>query len=64
MITVNKSENIGNTFIGVLVTAFGDKANFVVEPFMQYGNCGTIEVNGMAYDWFDRGKSFEFLVAE
>lgn len=63
---INKSENIGTTFIGLICTAF--QCNFssvLIDPVMQsaQNGCGTIEVAGMAYDWFDRGESIEFIEA-
>ena len=65
-IIVEKSKNIGTTFNGIIATAFPmvDTRLIKVDPFMQCGNCGTIEVNGMAYDWFNRSDRFEFMVAE
>lgn len=63
---IKKSENIGTTFIGLICAAFNCQfSSVLVDPFMQFAKngCGTIEVAGMAYDWFDRGDSIEFIEA-
>jgi hypothetical protein len=66
MITVQKSANIGNTFIGLVCTAFNLKdARQVSMPYdMQHGGMGTVIVKDTAYDYRDRGDSVSFFKAE
>jgi len=65
-IIIEKAKNVGNTFNGIIATAFPgvESKQIKVDPFMQCGNCGTIEVAGVAWDWFNRADRFEFMVAE
>jgi len=65
-IIIEKSKNLGTTFAGIIATAFplADARQIKVDPLMQCGNCGTIEVNGEAFDWFNRADRFEFMKAE
>ena len=62
MKTISKSQNIGNTFIGLVMAAFGldDQRKIKVDYSLQFSSCGTIEVLGVSYDWFDRGDSLSF----
>jgi len=63
---INKAQNIGTTFVGLICSAFKcDYGCVLVDPFMQSPEkgCGTIEVAGFAYDWFDRGDAIEFIEA-
>jgi len=62
---ISKSQNLGNTFSGILAAAFPsvDARLIKVPAHMQSGRCGTVEVDGVGYDWFDRGDSYEFMVA-
>lgn len=62
MKTISKSENIGNTFVGLVMAAFGldDQRKIKIDYSLQFSSCGTIEVLGASYDWFDRGDSVSF----
>lgn len=66
MITVNKSANVGNTFIGLVCTAFNLKDSRLVSvPHdMQYDNLGTVIVAGVHYDFSDRGDLVSFFKAD
>lgn len=66
MIAIKKQENIGNTFLGLVCAAFGvsSSSSVTIDAEYQHGSCGTVEVCGVAYDWFDRGESVEFLEAK
>jgi hypothetical protein len=61
-----KSENKGNTFNGLIMTAFDlkNQRSIKADTFAQLDGMGTIEVDGKAYDWFDRGDSVVFAAAE
>lgn len=63
-ITVNKSENIGVTFDGLVATAFPGtkKINMSLNPVGR--NCGTVSVDGVVYDWVDHGEYVNFMRAE
>lgn len=62
---VLKSQNVGNTFYGILAVAFPsvDGRLIKLRAEMQHGNCGTVEIDGVGYDWFDRGDWYEFVEA-
>lgn len=66
MITVQKSANLGNTFIGLVCAAFNlqDARQVSMPHDMQYGNLGTVLVAGTAYDYSDRGDNVVFYEAE
>lgn len=61
MITIKKSDSVGNTFTALVATAFGCNAEIVVSPEQQYGSCGTVLVNGSFYDWKFSGESVLFF---
>lgn len=61
MITIKKSDSVGNTFTALVATAFGSGAEVVVRHEEQYGNCGTVEVDGRFYDWKFSGDSVLFF---
>lgn len=65
MISVKKSENLGNTFIGLVCAAFNLKdARVVSMPHNeQDGIRGTIYVSGAAYDYRDHGDRVTFIEA-
>jgi len=63
-VTIEKNKNIGNTFIGLVCTAFDCESKRVRrDVHLQHGDCGTIEVCGERFDWFDRGDHVDFLLA-
>lgn len=65
MKTILKTENIGNTFIGLVCTAFSVKCSDIkMDPVFNHSGCGTIEVKGCPFDWFDKGDSVIFLEAK
>lgn len=66
MLTISKTENIGNTFDGLVMTAFNCKkqSDIKIDPFLQHGRCGTVEVKGESFDWYDRGDRVDFIAAE
>lgn len=63
-IAVMKTENVGNTFLGLAVAAFGAKAHIRIPHHLQHASCGTIEVDGVGYDWRVRGDEVVFVEAK
>ena len=63
-ITIKKSDNVGNTFDGLVATAFpGSKmSHFEINQVSR--NCGTVRIDGVDYDWLDCVDSVRFMVAE
>ena len=63
-VTIEKSNNIGNTFDGLVCAAFDCKIKDIRKDYhLQHGDCGTIEVFHEVFDWFDRGDRIEFIAA-
>ena len=60
MKTISRNESIGNTFSALVASAFPDSYSIVIDPFMQYGSCGTVVIDGQGFDWHDRGDSVDF----
>lgn len=61
---IAKTENLGNTFSGLICAAFKCRQEDVrIFAELQHGNCGTIKVRDVWSDWFDRGDSIEFIEA-
>lgn len=68
MITFYKEKNKWSTFSDLVMAAFGlnDRRQIKIDPIMQCPDqgCGTIEIDGIAWDWFNRQDRFEFMRAE
>lgn len=63
-IKINKSSNVGNTFYGLVATAFPGAWQISVDLNAVGRNCGTAYVDGVAYDWVDHGEYVNFMRAQ
>ena len=68
MILVSKQgDNSRLTFHGLVMQAFNchDQKSVSVNPLNQNvrQGYGTVKVDGVAYDWFDRGDRIDFILA-
>lgn len=65
MVTVKKNDNVGNTFEGLIATAFPRAKNIKIDPSLQHrSTCGTVEIDGAHYDWRNNGDLITFVVAK
>ena len=65
-VTINKSLNKGNTFTGLVCAAFNcDAASVQIDPSMQFAKLGmgSVEVDGVYFDWFKKGDNYTFTKA-
>ena len=63
---VKKSENIGVTFHGLIATAFpGVNQKLIKHEILPgFSSCGSVYIDGVAYDYVDHGDYVNFVRAE
>lgn len=64
-ITIHESQNTGNTFTGIIMAAFNlkDQRSVKMPCELQHNGCGTVEIDGIGYDWVRNGETYKFFLA-